>query len=112
DFYGLGRVSESAARAALTVKEGDTVSPVGDDPPAFMAESERRLSSLPGVARAHVEFVCCEAGQWMVYVGLEQQGGSPHLRAAPTGTVRLAADVVQAGMDFDKAFMEAVERGD
>jgi len=26
DFYGLGRVSESEARQALTFKEGDTIS--------------------------------------------------------------------------------------
>jgi hypothetical protein len=113
DFYGLGRVSEGAARAALTVKEGDTVSQVGDDPPTFMAESERRLSALPGVARAHVGFVCCDAGRWIVYVGLEERGSvAPQFRVAPTGNVRLAVDVVQAGEDYSKAFWNAVQRGD
>jgi hypothetical protein len=113
DFYGLGRVSESEARRALTVKEGDTVSLLGDEPPAFMAESERRLSALPGVGRAHVEFVCCDAGRWIVYVGLEGSGdGTTHFRPAPRGTVRLAADIVRAGSDFDRVFMEAIQAGD
>jgi hypothetical protein len=113
DFYGLGRVSEREARQALTVKEGDTVSLAGDDGPPFMAESKRRLSALPGVARAHVDLVCCEAGRGIVYVGLEARGSlAPRLRLAPTGNVRLAADVVQAGKDLSDAWSSAVQRGD
>ena len=113
DFYGLGRVSESEARRALTVKEGDSVALLGDEPPAFMAESERRLSALPEVGRAHVEFVCCDAGRWIVYVGLEGSGGATsHFRQAPRGSARLAADIVRAGSDFDRVFMEAVQGGD
>ncbi len=113
DFYGLGRISESEARRALTVKEGDSVSLLGDEPPAFMAESERRLATLAGVARAHVELVCCDDGRQIVYVGLEEQGRPPtHLRVAPTGKVRLAADIVRVGSDFDKVFMEAIQGGD
>jgi hypothetical protein len=113
DFYGLGRVSESEARRALTVKEGDTIAMVGDEPPAFMAESERRLSALPGVAHAHVGFVCCEGGRWIVYVGLEGQGSAtPHFRETPTGNMRLAADILQAGRDLSEAWSSAVQRGD
>jgi outer membrane protein assembly factor BamA len=50
DFYGLGRVSEREARQALTVREGDTVV-LTEEEPAFVAESERRLSTVAGVAR-------------------------------------------------------------
>ena len=53
DFYGLGRVSEREARRALTFKEGETISLMGDEPPAVLAESERRLATLSGVVRAH-----------------------------------------------------------
>ena len=45
DFYGLGRVSEREVRQALTVKEGDTVSVDSDGRPAFLAASQRRLST-------------------------------------------------------------------
>ena len=113
DFYGLGRVSEAQARQALTVKEGDRFALPGDEAPAFLVESERRLSMLPGVSRAHVELVCCEAGRWIVYAGVEGPWAprSP-LRAAPKGSVRLPADVVQAGAEFDTAQMVALERGE
>lgn len=113
DFYGLGRVSESEARGALTVKEGDTVQQMGNEPPAFMAESERRLSALAGVARAHVQPVCCEAGRWIVYVGLEEPGrATTNLRPAPRANARLAPEVVAAGKDLSEVRFAAVQRGD
>jgi len=113
DFYGLGRVSESEARQALTFKEGDTISVVGDGPRAFLADSERRLSTLPGVVRAHTNLACCDAGRGIIYVGIEEKGRpAPHSRLAPRGNVRLAADMVQAGSEFSEAFMAAVLRGD
>lgn len=113
DFYGLGRVSEREARQALTFKEGDMISLVGDDRPVVLAESERQLSTLSGVTRAYTNLVCCDAGRGIVYVGLEQQGRTTtHFRAAPRGSVRLATDIVQAGNEFSEAFMAAVQRGD
>jgi hypothetical protein len=51
DFYGLNRTSASQAHQALTFKEGDIISLEGIGPPAFLAESERRLSNLPGIAQ-------------------------------------------------------------
>src|SRR2546421_5228447 len=59
DFYGLSRVSEKEARRALTFKEGDIISLAGDDRPAVLAESERRLSRLSGVTHAQTNLVCC-----------------------------------------------------
>lgn len=112
DFYGLGRVSESSAREALTFKEGDAISLVGDEPPAFLGESERRLSRLAGVSRAKTTLVCCEAERYIVYVGLEQQGhAAPPVRVPPRGTEHLASDVLRAGEDFDRAWEEAVRAG-
>ena len=113
DFYGLGRVSEGQARQALTFKEGDTLSLLGDKPPSVLAESERRLSRLSGVTRAHTKFVCCDAGRGIIYVGIEEQGqASTRFSAIPRGNERLAADMVQAGNEFSQALMAAVERGD
>jgi hypothetical protein len=113
DFYGLGRVSESEARQALTFKEGDMISLVGDERPAALAESERRLSTLSGVRRAHTNLVCCDKGRGIVYVGIEEQGrATTHFRAAPRGSVSLAGDIVQAGNEFWQAFLAAVQRGD
>jgi len=113
DFYGLSRVTPSKARQALTFKEGDSISFETDGPPAFIAESERRLSILPGVLRAHVNPVCCDAGRVIVYVGIEEKGQATlHFHAAPRGKIRLSAEIVQAGKDFSEAVTAAIQRGD
>jgi hypothetical protein len=113
DFYGLGRVSERDVRQALTVKEGDTVSVDSDQRPPFLADSERRLSTVAGVVRARLNLVCCEAGSAIVYVGIEEEGrATTTFRPPPAGTVRLAADLLEQGQNFETAMMAAVQRGD
>ncbi len=113
DFYGLRQVSETQARSALTVKEGDTILIAGDARPAFLVESEHRLSLLSGVLSARLNLVCCDGGSGIIYVGIEEKGASIlHFREAPRERVRLAADVVQAESEFSRAVMAAVLRGD
>lgn len=113
DFYGLNRVSADRARAALTLTEGDTISLVGDERPAFMASSEARLATVPGVSRARISLVCCDNGRAIVYVGIEERGSATmSFRAAPKGDTRLAPDIVQAGDEFSKLFLVSVQRGD
>ena len=113
DFYGLNRVSAAQVREALTFKERDTLSLTGGDRPAFLAESEDRLSKLPGVVRARTNIVCCDQGRVIVFVGIQEDGAAVmRFRAEPRDTARLAADIVQAGDEFSNALMAAVQRGD
>jgi hypothetical protein len=112
DFYGLRSVSQDQARKALTFREGDTVSPEAGEPP-FLKETESRLAKVPGVVRARANFVCCDHGRAIVYVGIEEEGApARNTRAAPSGTMRLPPDIVLAGTEFAKASMSAVQRGD
>ena len=111
DFYGLGRVSATRAREALTFTEGDAV-PL-EDGDAFLRESEERLAQIPGVAQARVRLICCDDARGIVYVGIEEDGAQQtSFRAAPTGAARLAPDVVRAGEEFSQALLQAVQRGD
>ena len=113
DFYGLGSVSAERARAALTFKEGDTVSFASDEPPAFVAASEARLATLPEVRRARVNLVCCDDGRVIAYVGIEGRTSEKlSFRSAPEGSARLPAEIVRAGEEFSKALMPAVQQGD
>jgi hypothetical protein len=114
DIYGLRRVSVDQIEAALTFKEGDTISMGNDEPPRVLTESESRLSGLPGVTRARINPVCCNEGRVIIFVGIEEQGGAPTLRfrAAPTGSARLADDIVRSGKEFFEALMPAIQRGD
>ncbi len=112
DFYGLKNVSSADSRAALTFKEGDTLT-FGDERPAMLAASEERLRKLPGVAGARINLTCCDAGGAIAYVGIQELGAPTlRLRHAPEGEQRLPPDIVKAGEEFTKAMMSAVERGD
>lgn len=108
DFYGLHRTSRADARAALALKEGDTI------PDALDAreQSERRLLRLPGVVGAHLGLVCCDDGRAIAYVGIQERGAPTiRFRDAPRGGERLPADVVEAGATFQKIFVDAIQRG-
>ncbi|HMV83752.1 MAG TPA: hypothetical protein PLQ88_07205 [Blastocatellia bacterium] len=105
DFYGLHNVTEQQVRAALQIKEGDSLS---DEP----KDARRRLEALPGVAQARLEWVCCDNGKATLYVGIAEKGAPAfQLRQAPKGTVELPGDIKQAGEEFQKAQMDAVLKG-
>jgi len=109
DFYGLRQVSKEQAQQALQIK-------IGDDPKRVRGESkqvEKRLEAIPGVSRARLSFVCCDAGKAILYVGIEEKGASAlQLRPAPQGKVRLPKDVVDADRALDNAMRDAVVKGD
>lgn len=113
DFYGLSHVSADRARAALTFKEGDTISLSGDERPVFFTASEAHLAAMPGVQEARISPVCCDNGRAIIYVGIEERGSATmSFRDVPDGDARLAADIVQAGEEFSNALMLAAQRGD
>lgn len=112
DLYGLSRVPADQVRAALTFKEGDTIPPAGPERQAFLTASEKRVAMLPGVVGARIQLVCCDQGRAIAYVGVEETGAPTlRFRAAPRGDARLTPDVVQAGEEFSKASMLAVQQG-
>ncbi|HEV2830101.1 MAG TPA: hypothetical protein VGW76_21050 [Pyrinomonadaceae bacterium] len=106
DFYGLRSISVQQAREALQIKEDD-VAPDSRD------EAERRLQALPNVQQARLNFVCCDAGKAILYVGISEKG-APTLqyRPAPLGTIRLPQNIVQAGEALSDAVTRAAEKGD
>lgn len=113
DLFGLNKVDQRQVRNALTFKERDTITLGDNERPAVFKASEDRLSKLPGVVRTQINAVCCESGRVLVYVGIQERG-APNLqfRAAPKGSGRLPADLINAGKDFANAMSAAVARGD
>jgi hypothetical protein len=105
DLYGLRRTSERQVREALQLAEGDPL-------PAARDEVRKRLEALPGVAHAYVSGACCDAGKFVLFVGIQETGTPvPQFRRAPTGSVRLPDDIVRAGEALDAAVTDAVQRG-
>lgn len=110
DFYGLRSLTEQQARAALQIKEGDAGNPL---PRAAEKETQRRLEALLNVEQARLNFVCCEAGKVILYVGIRERGAPTlQFRTAPKGVIRLPETIARAGEEFQNALTEAVLRGD
>jgi hypothetical protein len=107
DFYGLRQITEAQVRQALRIVEGDTITE------SILRSAENRVRALPGVSDARVDGVCCDNGNTLVYVGIEEKG-TPALRfnPPPKGGARLPDDVLRAGAAFEAAFEKAAERGD
>lgn len=109
DFYGLRSLTERRARAALPIKEGDVGNPL---PHAAQKETQRRLEALLNVEQALLNFVCCDAGKVILYVGIRERGAPTlQFRPAPKGAIRLPETIVLAGEEFQNALTEAVLRG-
>ena len=106
EFYGLRDVAESEIRAVLDVQ-------VGDAEPAFPGEIVDRLEEISGVNRAYVTTVCCESGQSIFYVGVQEEDDDAfELRAPPQGDLMLPAEVVDTYRRFGEAVLAAVLKGD
>jgi hypothetical protein len=106
DFYGVRSVTLTSLRAALQVKEGDSVT-------SALLDEIGRLESVPGVQRAAVDAVCCEKGRTTIYIGIEEDGAPAlEFRPAPSGSTELPSEVVRAYEAFESAFAEAIRAAD
>jgi len=104
DFYGLRTLKPADLAGALALQIGDTINPKMD--------LKQRLLQVPGVADAELNFVCCEAGRSIVYVGIQEEGVRPlEFSREPTGSAQLPDDIVASGQQFDDALFEGVKRG-
>ena len=105
DFYGLGKVPQARIRQTLGFHEGDPF-------PRSKAGIEEHLNTLAGVVESHLEAVCCDAGQTVLYVGIEERG-APHfdLRETPEGEIALPPEMTAAYRDFLDALEAAARRG-
>lgn len=105
DFYGLNKVQESRIRQVLAVKEGDPL-------PPSKGGTEERLDAINGIVESHLEAVCCEAGNAILYVGIEERGAAHFdLREPPEGDAELPADITETYRRFLQALESAVRRG-
>jgi len=97
EFFGLSKTSEAAVRKALAVREGDYL-------PRSKGYAEERIDGLPGVVESHLEVVCCEGRDMILFVGLEEKGAHHfELRDAPDGDANVPEEVAK----LYKRFLEA-----
>lgn len=105
EFYGLHKLTEAKLRQALGVKEGDFL-------PRSKGEAEEHIDALAGVVESHLEAVCCEAGNMILFVGIEEKGATHfELRDTPDGEMQLPEEVTTLYRKFIESAKSAAREG-
>ena len=87
EFFGLNKLSPATVRKALAVREGDYL-------PRSKGDAEERIDGLPGVVESHLEAVCCEGRDMILFVGIEEKGAHHfELRDPPDGDASVPEEV-------------------
>ena len=65
NLYGLRKLAPEKILSTLELKSGDPL-------PSSKGDLEDRLESMPGVAAARVEAVCCDGPNAILFIGIEE----------------------------------------
>jgi hypothetical protein len=89
EIFGLHKTTEAKVRQALGVREGDFL-------PRSKGDAEERIDNISGIVESHLEAVCCDGSNMILYVGIEEKG-APHfdLREPPDGEIALPEEVTK-----------------
>jgi hypothetical protein len=106
DFFGLS-MPRSAALERVPFKIGERI---------IMSSTEELNGATAralGVPLADVAIICCtEHGLTQIFVGVQERAGAvATYRDAPTGKVRLPADIVASYEEWNSHLIEAIENG-
>lgn len=105
EIYGLHRVPAARIRKALQLNTGDPL-------PASKGDVEERLEQVPGVVLARLEAVCCEAGQAILFVGIEERAAAHFsFHTPPAASSVLPEPVLAVYRQFLAALQDAGRKG-
>ena len=105
DFYGVQKVPLEKIRKALAVKEGDPL-------PSSKGDVESRLRDVTGIVGAALQATCCEDGNAILYVGIEEKGALHfEYHAEAEGEMQLPAEIIVGYREFLGAVTEAIQAG-
>ncbi len=104
DFFGLRKANRERVEKALGVK-------IGDPLPKSKSEVELQLELVNGVLRATLEAVCCEKGQAILYVGIQEKGAPVfEYHAPPTDeSIPLPEPIIDVWHKFMEQLQAAVQ---
>lgn len=105
NFYGLHKVSAERILDTVKLKSGGALPPSKGD-------LEDRIARIPGVLLAHVEAVCCEGADAVLFIGVEERG-APHaaFRTESTGDAALPEGLIDSYREFLAAVGRAAREG-
>jgi hypothetical protein len=87
-IFGNRKIATQKIQKAIGAKAGDLLPP--------RAEMEKHIDKIHGIVASRVEAVCCEEGNLMLYVGVQEKGAPDfELRLPPSGTEKLPGDLIK-----------------
>jgi hypothetical protein len=93
EIYGARKVSVQKIKAATAVNPGD--------PLPSRQDIEGRLDRIPGILASRVEAACCDQGQTILYVGVEEKDGPRiEFHAAPAQDITLSSELTETYQNF------------
>ena len=97
EVYGVRKVSAEKIKSSIGAKPGAPL-------PARSA-AEEKLDKLSGVVASHIQIVCCDGQQTILYVGVEERN-APHIEfhANPVADIFLPKEITEK---YD-AFIDAL----
>jgi len=94
EVYGNRKVSSDRIRKELGVRPGDPLPPSKGD-------AEAKLEHISGILSAQLEASCCERGDAVLYVGVEERGAVvPQYRLEPDEEIACPEPIQQAYTTF------------
>lgn len=101
EVFGNRRLSAERIQRALNLRPGEPL-------PRSKAGAEEILEEFDGVARAHLEAFCCEQGQIVLYIGIQERAQPGfELRPEPAGSMLLPPVIVEVYEGFTQALGRA-----
>lgn len=87
EIFGNSKVSAGKIRAAIGAEPGSVL--------PSREGAEERINKIPGIVASRLEAVCCEQGNLILYVGVQEKDAANfEFHGAPTGDVRLPPDLL------------------
>ena len=104
EVYGARTASPDEIRRVAGLSPGDAV-------PSDARAIEERVRSVSGITNAEVSAVCCEAGRYTIYIGVQEGPAALKARDEPTEVIAMPDEVVRAEAEFIAALDEAFAQG-
>jgi hypothetical protein len=106
EVFGAYKSPKDKILRAVGVKAGDPL-------PRSKGDLEEKIEAIGGIVRARVEAWCCDEGNPILYLGVEERGGPVFLsRNLTVEDVELPAEVIQVYTEFAGALARAVAAKD
>lgn len=109
DFFGYAAEDPlDEIRKSLPFQPGDLVTAERID--AWKAAARKAASAVTKRQATDVALICCDGDEWVAYIGLGNSP-KPDYRAAATGKIRLAEEVIRFNRELDDLWMKNVMAG-